>query len=167
MKTIKIILTLFLLIVCINSFAQDTLLNSMPSTKQEFISSEKQVIATTYWIENTPVDQDKNKRKQQTFLLLTWITNSPTVTLVINSNVMPFTNKNSELLMPFMGGWTRYCLQNNYSTDSVMGSLAGIRSAIKLYKLGGLKKDKEMDKLIELDNSGGLEAWVREKMVKK
>jgi hypothetical protein len=56
---------------------------------------------------------------------------------------------------------TRYVLQNGYSRDKVQANVAGIKSAIKVYKLGnGLKKDKEMDKLIKLDDGGGLEAWV-------
>ena len=68
-------------------------------------------------------------------------------------------------MMVFMGGWTRYILQNGYSNDKIQGNLAGIKSAIKVYKLGnGLKKDKEMDKLIKLDDSGGLEAWVAEQL---
>ena len=58
-------------------------------------------------------------------------------------------------------GWTRYVLQNGYSKDVIQGNVAGIRSAIKVYRLGnGLKKDKEMEKLIKLDESAGLESWV-------
>lgn len=66
-----------------------------------------------------------------------------------------------------MGGWTRYALQNNYSKDSVQGSIAGIKSAIKVYKTGLLKKDKEMDKLIALDEKGELETWVNNAFAKK
>ena len=67
-----------------------------------------------------------------------------------------------------MGGWTKYCLENNYSKDNLKGNLAGIRSAIKVYKLGvGLKKDKEMQKLIDLEDKGELEKWVNDQLAKK
>lgn len=66
-----------------------------------------------------------------------------------------------------MGGWTKYSLENNYSKDNVQGSLAGLKSVIKVYKNLSLKKDKEVEKLIELDNNGELENWVKEIMTKK
>jgi len=67
-----------------------------------------------------------------------------------------------------MGGWTRYVLQNGYSKDRVLGTVAGLRSAIKAYKMGnGFKKDKEMERLIKLDEGNGLEGWVREQLGQK
>jgi len=149
-----------------SSFAQD-LLDAVPKTEEEFVASEKKVLATIDWLETTPFDTEKDKRKKQNALLIAWLTNSPTVTLEINAGVLTFTEKNSELMITFMGGWTRYCLQNNYSKDAVQGSLAGIRSAIKVYKNQSLKKDKELEKLIDLDKKGELESWVREKMQKQ
>lgn len=66
-----------------------------------------------------------------------------------------------------MGGWTKYSLENNYSSDNIQGSLAGLKSVIKVYKNLSLKKDKEVENLIELDNNGELENWVKEIMGKK
>ena len=67
-----------------------------------------------------------------------------------------------------MAGWTKYSLENNYSKDNVKGSIAGIRSAIKVYKQGvALKKDKEIQKLIDLEDKGELEKWVLDQLSKK
>ena len=67
-----------------------------------------------------------------------------------------------------MGGWTKYCLENNYSTDKVKSNLAGVKSAIKVYKKGtSMKKDKAMEKIIELDDKGELEKWVTEQLAQK
>ncbi len=94
-------------------------------------------------------------------LLLAWISNSPTVTVELNEKMMPFTKKNAELLMTYLGGWTKYSLENAYSKDIAKGSLAGIQAAIRMYKKGnGLKKDKSMEKLIKLDDKKELEQWV-------
>lgn len=148
-------------------FAQSQeLLESVPSTKEEFIASEKRVLNTIDWLENTPVDQQEDKRKLLNANFILWVTNSPTVTIEINANVLTFTKKNSELLIIFMAGWTRYSLQNNYSKDIEKGSVAGIRSAIKVYKTGLLKKDKEMQKLVDADEKGELETWVSTKLKK-
>jgi len=167
MLQFKTLLMSILLISGVNTFAQNQeLLDGLPATKEEFIASEKKVLATINWLENTPINQEPEKRKLQNANLVAWITNSPTVTLEINADVLTFTKKNAELLIIFMGGWTRYSLQNNYSSDAVMGSIAGIKSAIKVYKAGQLEKDKEMQKLIDMDEKGELETWVKKKLKK-
>jgi hypothetical protein len=170
MKTIKHALVLFLFIaVYSNSFAQDSdLLDSLPGTKEEFIKSEKKVLATISWLENTPLDQDTKKHQLQYALPTAWLTNSPTVTIRFNANVLDFTKKNNQLMMFFLAGWTKYSLENNYSKDEAKGSIAGIRFVIKVYKKGvGLKKDKEMEKIVQLDDKGELEKWVYDELAKK
>jgi hypothetical protein len=147
----------------------DSLLhNPLPSTKEEFTASEPRVINTINYLETTPIDKQGDAWRAQAALLVAWLTNSPEVTIEVNAKTATFVNKNPELLMIFMGGWTRYVLQNGYSRDKVQANVAGIKSAIKVYKLGnGLKKDKEMDKLIKLDDGGGLEAWVAGQLAQK
>lgn len=170
MKTLKTTLTLlFTFIFSSASFAQTSeLLDYLPKTKEEFVASEKKVISTINWLEDTPLDQEADTRKGQYALLVAWITNSPTVTIEVSSKILTFTKKNSDLLIIFMGGWTKYCLENNYSKDLIKGNTAGIKSAIKVYKKDvGIKKDKAMDKLIELDDNGELEKWVTEQLAKK
>lgn len=147
------------------SFAQE-LLTEVPSTKEEFIASEPKVLATIDWLENTPFNRETEKRKLLNTQLIAWITNSPTVTVELNAGILDFTNKTPELLVLFLGGWTRYALQNNYSKDAIAGSLAGIRSAIKVYKTGLLQKNKELQKLIDLEEKGGLEDWVKKRLNK-
>jgi hypothetical protein len=166
----KFLLLSAFLIFTFNLFAQKAeLLESLPGdTKEEFIKSEPRVLATINWLENTPLNQEEGKRKQQYALLTAWIVNSPTVTIEVNSNVLTFTKKNSELLIIFMGGWTKYVLENSYSKDDYQGNLAGVRSAVKVYKMGnGLKKDKAMDKLIAMEENGELEKWIKDQMEKK
>lgn len=168
MKNLKLTLTLFLLGSSIVSNSQGyKLLSELPETRQQFIASEENVLATINWLENTPITEEEAKHKEQYALLVAWLTNSPTVTIEMNANILNFTNKNSELLIFFMAGWAKYSLEHNYSKDVVQGSLAGIRSAIKIYKKGGLKKDKKMQKLVVLNKNGGLEEWVSEQLSKK
>lgn len=161
------LMTFFAVLAAINLQAQSSeLLEHLPQTKEQFIASEKNVLATIDWLENTPIKEDEEKHKVQYALLLAWITNSPTVTIEVNADMIKFADKNSELLMMFMAGWTKYALQNNYSKEVTQGTMAGIRCAAKVYKGGGLKKDKEMQKLIDMDDKGELEKWVSEKLAK-
>lgn len=169
MKTHKnLLVILFLTFISSTAWSQETtLLDILPTTKEEFIASEKKVLATIHWLENTPLNQEQEKRKEQNALLIAWITNSPTVTIELNSSVLPFTKKNNSMLLFFMGGFTKYVLENNYSKDKTACTLAGIRSAMTVYKKGvDIKKDKEMEKLIATEEKGELETWVRSKLEK-
>jgi hypothetical protein len=168
MKKYKVFVTVILLLgFSTFSVAQKAdLLDSLPTTKEGFIASEKNVLATIDWLENTPIDQETNKRKAQSALLLAWLINTPTVTIEFNAAITNFNKKNADLLTIFMGGWTRYTLQNNYSKDVVMGSLAGIKAVTKAYKTGQYKKDKEVQKLVEMEEKGELEDWVKKKLAK-
>ncbi|MBZ4191995.1 hypothetical protein [Niabella beijingensis] len=162
----------FLLIFClsmINSFPQDTnWLNPLPATKEEFIKREPEVINVIDWLENTPLDQDADKRKYMNALLVGWLTNSPTVTVEVDSKVAPMSKKNPGLLPIFLGGWIKYSLQNAYSKDAVKCNLAGIKSVIKIYKAGnGIRKDKDIEKLVALDNKNELETWIASRLGKK
>lgn len=166
-KTVVFILTFCLLAT--KSFSQDfSLLDPLPTTKEEFIKSEPAIISLVDWLENTPLDQEPDKRKRMYAILLAWLTNSPTVTVEVNQKVTPMSKKNPDLLAIFLGGWTKYSLQNSYSKDPVKGNLAGIKSVIKVYKMGiGMKKDKDIEKLVDLDSKNELEAWIVSTLEKK
>lgn len=167
MKSLKItILSLFVICAFQLTAQESKLLSKVPETKEEFVASEPQVIATVDWIENTPIDENEEMHKFQYALLIQWLTNSPTVTLELNAYVMDYTKKNGDLLVVFMGGWTKYALQNEYTKDEIPCNLAGLQSMIKVYKTGKLKKDKKMDELVELEAEGKLETFVKEKIKK-
>ncbi len=149
-----------------NAIAQE-LLTELPETKEAFIESEKKLLATIDWLEANTYKIDDNQLAAQRALLLAWLTNSPTVTIEFHEDMINFTKKNPELLFVFMGGWTRYCLLNNYSKDLIQGNLAGIKSVIDIYKKMHLKKNKNIEKLIKLDERGQLEAYIRDTLNKK
>ncbi len=168
MYHLKSILSALLFTLTMPAFAQTAeLLKELPKNKEEYLASEKNVLATIDWLENTPVHQEEQKHKEQYTLLIGWITNSANVTIEINESTTPFTKKNGDLLIFFLGGWTRYSLTHNYSNDVVQGSVAGIKSVLKMYQTGEFKKDKDMKKLLELEEKGELENWVMEQLGKK
>ncbi|MBL7901167.1 MAG: hypothetical protein JNK73_04160 [Bacteroidia bacterium] len=167
----KLLKTLVLLCLC--SFAvfafmpqTEELLSQVPKTREEFVESEKKTIATIDWLENTPIHEQTEKRKKLNALLLAWITNSPTVTIELQAELLEFSKKNNALLMYYMGGWTKYALLNNYSTDQLKCNLAALRSVCKAYKTGDFTKDKNVQKLLDLDEKGKLEGWIQKQLAK-
>lgn len=164
-KFFPIIVTAFLLLPNKQLLAQD-LLKTLPQTEEEFKNSEPAVIATIDWLEKTPFVKEEAKRKEQMKLLMAWVTNSPSVTVELNADILTFTKKYPELLITFFGGWVKYCLQNKYSTDALKGNYAGIKSVTAVYQNLALKKDKEIEKLISLEKKGELEDWIQNKLKK-
>jgi hypothetical protein len=168
MKIRLLLITCLSFSIGVRAQTDSLLQNLLPTNKEEFTASEPRVIKTVDFLETTPIDKQGDAWRIQAALLMAWLTNSPEVTIEMDAKTVTFAKKNPELMMIFMGGWTRYVLQNGYSKDKVQANLAGIKSAIKVYKLGnGLKKDKEMERLIKLDESGGLEAWVSGQLSEK
>ena len=163
------ILLMFCLSLSILSSAQNfEVPASVPSTKEEFISSEKDMIAAAKWLETTPVGTDMDKRSKVNTYVIAWITNSPTVTVEIKESVIKPFDKNPQLLGVYMAGYSRYCLENNYSKDQLQCNIAGLKSAINCCNLGGdIKKDKTLVKLIDADKEGKLEDWARDAMGSK
>ena len=140
----------------------------LPVTKDEFVKSEPDFILAAKWLESNPLGTQEVKTKKMNAWVLAWITNSPTVTVEIRSFVTKIFDKNTQLLMVFMAGYSRYCLENNYSSDQLKANTAGVKSAISCYNLGGdVKKNKTLSAAIDADKEGKLEDWVREAMKKE
>lgn len=165
MNLLKITLITLFANLAISGSAQESKLLSKPSEiPEDYKANEPNVIATVDWIENTPINENEELHKMQYGLLIQWISGSPTVTLTLQEYVMDYTKKNSDLLIIFMGGWTKYALQNEYTTDVLQCNLAGVMSMIKVYKTGKLKKDKKMDELVKLETDGKLESWLKDQI---
>ncbi len=132
---------------------------------EDYAKYEKDILDCISWLEETPVDVQVERRQQANTFLMMWVTGSPTVTITLGEDALIVAEKNPELLMTFIGGWTKLVIENpQYKSDDVKGNLAGLQSVIKVYKKGKgiIKRDKDIDRLIKLDDAGTLEAWVKE-----
>lgn len=129
---------------------------------------ESDIINAIDWLMETPLDKEPNKRKQVNLFVITWLTGSPSVSIEIKGEITDFGDC-ADCLMAFMGGWTKYSLENEYSKDQVKGNTAGIKSVIAFYEknkktIGKIKPIKKYAKLLK---KGKLEAHIRKKMEKK
>ncbi len=134
---------------------------------EDFKKYEADILNCINWLENTPVNQNSDKRKKASAFLMQWATGTPTVTIEMQSFQLDLTKKNSGLLMDFIGGWIKYAIENpSEKNNTQAGNIAGINSLIKVYsvnKVNGMKKDKRIEKLIKMDESD-LQKWVVKKL---
>jgi hypothetical protein len=135
--------------------------------KEDYTKYEKDVIAATDWPEATPIKNDDSKRKKVSAFVFQWISGSPTVSISLDAGIAKLSDKNPELLMMLMAGYSRYALQNGYEKDQLKCFTAAMKSVINLYKKGGdVKKNKTVEKAIEADNEGKLTDWVGSNFIK-
>jgi len=170
MKSQKSLITLFLTILFIQlGFSQEFNVpnNVKLDSAEDFKKYEADILNCINWLENTPVNQNSNKRQNASAFLMMWATGTPTLTIEMQSYQLDLTKKNPGLLMDFMGGWIKYVIENPTEKNNTQaGNIAGINSLIKVYsanKDNGMKKDKRIEKLMKLDESD-LQKWVVEKM---
>lgn len=166
MRTSILCLLLFLYFTAL---AQDFQIPVHPlSNKEDYTNSEKDVIAANQWLQSTPIGQQMDKRKMVNAWVMMWLTGSPTITINMREPVVKLFEKNADLLLVFLAGYTSYALEHSYSKDEVQAIIAGINAAINCYNLGGdIKKDKVLLKVIDINKEGKLEDWIKDAIKSK
>ncbi|MBW7870488.1 MAG: hypothetical protein H3C39_05435 [Flavobacteriia bacterium] len=133
-------------------------------TADDYKNTEPQVIKAVDWLVNTPVSQNPEKRAAVNAFLLQWLSGSPSVSIVVATGVAPMDC--GDCLMVFMGGWAKYSLNNNYSSDKIECATAGVETAIEFYEKNksALGKNSDMEKLIKQKNKGKLKEYLQSKL---
>jgi hypothetical protein len=131
----------------------------------DFAQYEKDIIAAVNWLAATPVQDQVSKRGDATRFLIEWLTGSPNVSVEINGEIVNFTKPNTELLIMFMGGWTKYVLETN-DKSKLKGNLSGIEMVIAFYQKSrkDLKRDKNVEKYVEMKEKGTLEEFLKKNL---
>ncbi len=161
----KLFLTLFILGTFHGLFSQtfEVPKNFNPKTAEDYAPFEADVIKGVDWIMSMPYVLEKQKRDQVNAFLLKWITGSPNVHIDIKPEIVTFLGGTPDLLMIFMGGWTKYSLETGKLDDKEGGSLDGINAVIDFYNTNkqSLPKDKNVEKYIKMKEKGELEDYVK------
>ncbi len=171
MKILQIVLSLVLFITATPlSHAQDFPVpaNYILKAEEDYKKYEQELMATITWLEKQPINEYQEERKVANVFMMAWLTGSPYVTIELHGGVLTFSAKNADLLVTFMGGWTKYALANPEAADDLTAAnLAGLESVIEVYQLNkgnGMKKDKAVEKLIALQKDGKLKQWVKDQL---
>ena len=134
----------------------------------DYATYEPYVSKCVTWLENTPLDRDKEKQAEVCSFLFNWVNGAPNVHVEIETAFINLKQKkNFPLLVIYMGEWSLYELKNGDKSNPTKAALQAIRGIIKVYQKGnGLAKDKNIEKLIVLDSKGGLEKYVADNLPK-
>lgn len=129
-------------------------------TKEDYSKYENDIINTVDWLQQTPWGEQYEKRKEANAFLIAWITGSPNVSISVAAPLMKLVDKNKDLLIAFMAGYTKYALQHKDAPNNNLANAAGLRELITKYQMEKSHvKDKNVEKLIQLDKDGKLDTW--------
>src|SRR5580698_2374639 len=121
-----------LLLLPFYSIAQDfePPVDPVLSSKEDYARYEKDVIGSAKWLEGKPVGVEMEKRQRVAAFIIKWVSGSPTVNIAINPFQMKLADKNPQFLALYMAAAARYCLENNYSKDTVKTVSAAVKSIL-------------------------------------
>lgn len=161
-----IILTLIFTSISLGLFSQDF---EVPKDykldkAEDYAAYEADVINCFDWLMETPLNEQKAKRKEANAFLFVWLSGSPNVQIELKQDVVTFAGTSPDLMLIFMGGWAKYSLESQDFTDKVAANLAGIESVIEFYKANRkvMSKDKNVEKYIKMKDKGTLDEYIRE-----
>lgn len=134
--------------------------------EEDYRQSEPQIREAMDWLLQTSLGQDSQKRKEANIFFAEWINGEPDIVIHIDTKIVNFLEGNPELFIPFMIGWTKYALDNNYSTDLIAGNMAGVETVVNFYRKnrGYLKQDKNLEYYEMLIKKGKLEKDIKKKL---
>lgn len=129
--------------------------------KADYGKYEDDVIKAVDWLQDTPWALEDQKRMETNAFLMKWMQGSPTVSIEVNNSVAKMTEKNPQLLMTFMGGYTKYALQNKSAFDKNKANQAGVKAVIDKYIVETDHKNNSLlNKLIKIEKDGKLADWM-------
>ncbi|AYL94063.1 hypothetical protein [Mucilaginibacter celer] len=135
--------------------------NYVLKEKGDYAKYEEDVIKGIDWLQDTPWALEEQKRMETSSFLLKWMQGSPSVSIEVNASVAKMTEKNPQLIMIFMGGYTKYALQNKTAFDKNKANLAGVKAAVDKYSLETDHKNNSLlNKLVKIDKEGKLRDWI-------
>jgi hypothetical protein len=130
-------------------------------TPEDYRKYEPDILKCIEYLENAPVNDLSDNRKRINSFFLEWLTGVPYVSIRINSSVTNLSNENPNLLIIFMGGWTKHSLAYPEDKSIENAYLAGIECVLDVYRKGNsIQEDNDILNLIKIQEAGKLRDWV-------
>jgi hypothetical protein len=165
----KLFLASITALFCVFAYSQEFQVPANYSlvNAEDYAVYEQDVVNGINWLANTPIDQDVEKRKEVNAFLMSWMMGSPEVKIVIRQDIVNFLS-NPDLLMAFLGGWTRYSLETRDFTNEVKNNVAGIENVIFVYNKNRrvLGKNSNVERYIRLQRQGKLEQEIAKRLAR-
>lgn len=159
-----ILVAMIFCVISTVAFSQDFEVptNFQPKNDSDYAKYESDVLKCIQWLTQTPANEQTDKQKEANAFLLKWMTGTSTVHIEVKQEIVTFIDS-PELLMIFMGGWTKYTLETKDADNKVNCSLAGVEAVIEYYtkNKGVLSKNKAVEKYIKMKEKGTLKEYIQ------
>lgn len=161
MKKIAVIVITLLLVQGVS--AQKFVVPEIPGDieKTEYAKYTQDAMNCIDWlITHSPKD---SKRKDVSAYALWWLSGTPDVHMVLNSDILKFEDGN--LILLFLGGWGQYAIQNE-DDNQLEGCFAGVNTALDYYVKykKDLTKDKGAEQFLKMRDKGTLKSYLAKSM---
>lgn len=123
----------------------------------DYAAQNDNVVAATNYLIDTPVNKIPYKRKATAKYLMEWLTGTPTVTLTISREIVPFLEC-GECLMVYMGSFAKQSILDEKGEEKTW-NYAAVKDVMKFYQSNkaAVGKNKPLEKFIKLEAKGKLE----------
>ena len=129
-------------------------------TPEDYEAAVPQVVGAFEWLLVTPLNSEPEKRKELSAFLIRWITGSPTVSVEVKEQIVPYMDQ-PECFMIYLGGYTKFVLQSK--DDKAEANLYATLRVLEFYEANrsSIGKHKELEKLLKMRNDNKLKGYIK------
>ena len=140
--------------------------NVTQTAKEDYAKYETDIVNASKWLEETPLDQEREKRSKIAAFVIKWVTGCPNFNMELTPPLQKIYDKNTDLLLIYMASYSRHFIVNKTAATKFGAAKEALTSMMNVYKKGiDIKKSKEMNKLIKADEEGKMDEYMHEKLV--
>lgn len=134
--------------------------------KEDFNSAANDAaLQAANYIFNTPLNDKDLNRLNSIRYIIKWMTGTPDYSFTFDEKAAKFAQKNDDFLALYMAAMTKYVLTSNAADakDQDKIKLNALKSVIAYAKdkKNNVKINKELKKIIEADDKGQLEEYIK------
>src|SRR5947209_3742656 len=93
--------------------------NYLLNARGDYTRYQGDLIKTIDWLQNASWSEPIDNRKPANAFLIAWVSGSPDVTISIDHHLIKLMDKNPELMVIYMGGFTKYALQHKTDFNKI------------------------------------------------
>lgn len=144
----------------------ETLQNAELEEVEDYKEIEPQILKLIDWLGNYSLEHQNRQFANAQFIR--WISGSGSVTIELHPFIMEYNKKNTDFMVLFMAGWSKFVLENPEKKDNkIEGNLAGVNFFLDFYEKGkdfGVKKDRKVAKLLKKRKAGKLQEFIEKEI---
>ncbi|HET9056444.1 MAG TPA: hypothetical protein VFN30_06300 [Chitinophagaceae bacterium] len=165
MKTV--LFSILLLLLLTNVFSQDNPKYDeiKLDTKEDFNEkANNAALQASNYLLSTPIDSKSIDRLKSLQFIIKWMSGTPDFSFTLDEQATKFAKNNDDLLGLYMAAMTKYVLENKTeSKNQNKIKLNAVKSIIQYSKdtKNNVKINKELKKVIEADENGKLEDYLK------